>query len=71
MEVRPEYIDKPLLVTTSNLPLGVGYVHVLPRDRFRHTDGFQWVSEVVVKPIVTVSVDPETHLQLGGTHRHF
>lgn len=65
----PDDPSAPLLVTTSNLPLGNGYVHVLPRGSFRHTGGYQWVSESRVAPVATVKVDPETYAKLGGTHK--
>lgn len=65
----PEKPDVPLLMTTANLPLGTGYVHVLPRGAFRHAGGYQWVSESPVAPVDTVEVGPETYQELGGAHR--
>lgn len=64
-----ENSDRPLLRTTPNLKLGKGYVHVLPRQQFTLTEGYQWICEKPIRPIEAVEVDPEIYGKLGGEHR--
>lgn len=60
--------EQPLLQTTPNLLLGSGWVHVLLRKNFEHTHGYQWVSEMPVRPRAFVGVTPETYRDMGGVH---
>ncbi len=65
----PESPETPLLMTTPNIPLQSGYLHILPRSSFRQTGGYQWVSESPVKPYAIVDVDPGVYRELGGEYR--
>ncbi|KKW28819.1 MAG: hypothetical protein UY72_C0061G0014 [Candidatus Uhrbacteria bacterium GW2011_GWD2_52_7] len=66
----PKHPETPLLITSQNIPIGSGYLHVLSRDHFRHTVGYQWVSESAVRPLNVIDVDPSVYAELGGVHRY-
>ena len=46
-----------------------GVVFVLPRDRFRHTHGLEWLCEEPIEPLARVDVEPPDFPFLGAVFR--
>lgn len=60
----PEFGDKMVFKKGTPNYGGKGYLYVLPKDKFQHAMGSQWVCFEEVKPLEVIELEVNEHLDV-------